>query len=137
MGVAIFMLVMADREQPMTADQIHIEQLEVFARVGVTDNERAAPQRLTFSVTVWPKTKFEESAEDISRTVNYSAVAVEVRNFARERSCKLIETLAADLAAYLLKSFPIDQVEIELRKFVLPEARYVSVRLSRTVSGLS
>jgi dihydroneopterin aldolase len=119
------------------ADQIHVEQLEVFARVGVTENERAAPQRLTFSVTVWPTTSFEKSADDIARTVNYSAIAVAVRDFARERSCKLIETLAAKLAAHLLEAFPISKVQIELRKFVLPEARHVSVRLVRNSAGNS
>jgi hypothetical protein len=29
-------------------DQIHIEQLEVFAHIGVPDEERSTPQRLTF-----------------------------------------------------------------------------------------
>ena len=28
-------------------DRIHIEQLEIHARVGVADSERAQPQRLT------------------------------------------------------------------------------------------
>ena len=33
-------------------DAIHIEQLELFARIGVTDDERERPQRLTVSITV-------------------------------------------------------------------------------------
>lgn len=120
------------QDQPAGSDQIHVEQLEIFARVGVTENERAAPQRLTFSITVWPHVRFEESEDDITRTVNYSAIAVAARDFARERSYKLIETLAANLAAHLLKTFPIDRVQIELRKFVLPEAQHVSVTVNRS-----
>ena len=34
------------------ADQIHIEQLEICARVGVPEKERATPQRLTVSITL-------------------------------------------------------------------------------------
>ena len=112
-------------------DQIHIEQLEVFARVGVTDPERATPQRLTLSITIWPNEQFEHLGDDITQTVNYSAVSVAAAEFVRERAVKLIETLASQLAAHLLKAFPIQKVRIELRKFVLPDAAHVSVTLTR------
>ena len=113
------------------ADQIHIEELEVFSRVGVTENERAAPQRLIFTITVWPTVSFDDLDDDISRTVNYSAIAAMAREFAREQSYKLIETLSRQLASRLLKEFPVNRVRIELRKFVLPEAKHVSVTLVR------
>jgi dihydroneopterin aldolase len=48
------------------------------------------------------------------------------------RSDKLIETLADRLAAHLLRLFLIQKIEIELRKFVLPDAEYVSVTVTRT-----
>jgi FolB domain-containing protein len=122
---ATFDLVMSEN------DQVHIEQLEVFARVGVTENERAKPQRLSLTITVWPKERFEDLQDDITRAVNYSAIAAASREFVREKSYRLIETLAAELAAHLQQQFPIEQVRIELRKFVVPEAQYVSVRLTR------
>ena len=112
-------------------DFIHIEQLEVFAFVGVTENERARPQRLTVSITVWPTLRFEELQDDISNAVNYSAVCATAREFVNARSDKLIETLAAELASRLLQTFPIHTVQIELRKFVLPDAQYASVTLTR------
>jgi dihydroneopterin aldolase len=112
-------------------DSIHIEQLEVFARVGVTENERAKPQRLTLTITLWPSEAFENLQDDITRTVNYSAVCVAVGDFARERPNKLIETLAAQLASHLLQVFPIRKVQIEMRKFVLPDAKHVSVTVTR------
>ena len=71
-------------------------------------------------------------ADHIERTVNYSAVAEETKNFVRDQSVNLIETLADQLANHLLKSFPIRQVTIELRKFVLQDAKYVSVTVTRT-----
>jgi dihydroneopterin aldolase len=47
---------------------------------------------------------------------------------------KLIETLAEGLASHLLKNFPIQKVTIELRKFPLQDAKYVSITVSRTAS---
>ncbi len=108
-------------------DCIHIEQLEVFARVGVTESERHNPQRLTLSITVWPKRAFEQLEDDIGQTANYSAVSAAARELLAGRSDRLIETLAARIADHLLRSFPVRKVKIELRKFVLPQAKHVAV----------
>jgi dihydroneopterin aldolase len=113
-------------------DKIHIEQLEVYTRVGVPQEERAKPQRLTVNISLWPYQQTSDLADHIGRTVNYSAVADETKNFLRDQSVKLIETLAERLANHLLKSFPIRKVTIELRKFVLQDVKYVSVTVTRS-----
>ena len=115
-------------------DEIHIEQLDVFTRVGVPEEERANPQRLTVSISFWSNQQTSDLADHIERTVNYSTVAEETKNFVRDQSVSLIETLAELLASHLLKSFPIQKVTIELRKFVLQDAKYVSVTVTRTAS---
>ena len=113
-------------------DEIHIEQLDVFTRVGVPEEERANPQRLTVSISFWPYQQTSDVADHIESTVNYSTVAEETKNFLRDQSLKLIETLAEVLASHLLKSFPIQKITIELRKFALEDAKYVSITLTRT-----
>jgi 7,8-dihydroneopterin aldolase/epimerase/oxygenase len=110
-------------------DRVHIEQLEVHGRVGVPDSERAKPQRLSLNVTLWPK--IAELHDDIANTVNYSAVAERVKDFIRRHDYKLIETLAEETAAHLLTQFSLSKVEVEVRKFVLPDANYVSVTAVR------
>jgi 7,8-dihydroneopterin aldolase/epimerase/oxygenase len=114
-------------------DEIHIEQLEVFTRIGVPEQERANPQKLTVSISLWPCRQSNDLADHIERAVNYSAVAEETKNFVRDQSVSLIETLADRLASHLLESFPIQKLTIELRKFALQDAKYVSVTVSRTV----
>jgi len=113
-------------------DEIHIEQLDVFTRIGVPEEERAKPQRLTVSISLWPYQQTSDLADHIERTVNYSAVAEATKNFVRDQSVSLIETLAERLASHLLKSFPIRKVTIELRKFALQDAKYVSITIIRT-----
>lgn len=112
-------------------DAIHIEQLEIYARVGVPENERSIPQRITVTITAWPNAGFRKMGDDIGATVNYSAIARVVRDVVHERRDSLIETLAENIAAELLKQFPVRRVRLELRKFVLPDAAYVSVTLVR------
>ena len=112
-------------------DEIHIEQLDVFTCVGVPEEERANPQRLTVSISFWPYQQPGDVADDIERAVNYSTVAEETKSFMQDQSVNLIETLADRLASHLLKIFPIQKVTIELRKFALPDARHVSVTITR------
>ena len=114
------------------SDRIHIEQLEVSTHIGVPDEERGAPQRLTVSISFWPYYEPGDLADKIENAVNYSAVAEETRNFARDQSVNLIETLADRLATHLLKCFRMHKVTIELRKFPFEDAKYVSVTLTRT-----
>ena len=112
-------------------DTIRVEQLEMFAHVGVPDKERDTPQRITVTVTAWPVASLHRLGDDISRTINYSAIACAVRDIVGERRDKLIETLAEKIAEHLLSKLPIRRVRIELRKFVLPDAAHVSVTLTR------
>jgi dihydroneopterin aldolase len=114
-----------------TDDCIHVEQLDVFARIGVTDNERAVPQRLSLSMTIWPRAGFDESNDEIANTVDYSAVCAAARDFVEAHSGRLIETLARNLAQEMLVRFPIRRITIQIRKFVVPNTKYVSVTLTR------
>jgi dihydroneopterin aldolase len=112
-------------------DEIHIEELEVLANIGVPDDERASGQRLTFNLTFWPMRPTTELNDDIARAVNYAAVCAEVRKFVGERRDKLIETLANKLAFHLLEMFEIRRITIELRKYILPAVEFVSVTVTR------
>jgi 7,8-dihydroneopterin aldolase/epimerase/oxygenase len=115
------------------ADRIHIEQLEISAHIGVPEKERAAPQRLTVSISLWPYDEARD-ADKIENTVNYSAVAEASKNFIRDQSVSLIETLADHVALHLLKTFPIQRITVEVRKFPLKDAKYVSATVTRTAS---
>ena len=113
-------------------DEIHIEQLDVFTRIGVPEEERTNPQKLTVSISFWPYNQTGDLADHIEQAVNYSTVAEETKNFVRDQSVSLVETLAERLASHLLKTFPIQKVTIELRKFALQDAEYVAVTVTRT-----
>ncbi|MEO8353095.1 MAG: dihydroneopterin aldolase [Chthoniobacteraceae bacterium] len=113
-------------------DAIRIERLELSAHLGVPDDERADPQRLTVSVTLFPKTDFRDLGDDISRTIDYFEVCQRLKAEAASRPRRLLETLAEDLAARLLRDFPLTSVELELRKFILPDTAHVAAIIRRT-----
>jgi len=124
---------MPNEPNPLS-DQIHIEQLEISTRIGVLENERATPQRLTVSISFWPYYDQRDMGDKIDNAINYSIVAEETKNFVRDQSTNLIETLADRLATHLVKTFRIQRVTVELRKFPLDDAKHVSVTVTRTAS---
>jgi FolB domain-containing protein len=111
--------------------EIHISHLELMACIGVPDQERENPQRLTMSFTIWPMLDGTHLEDDISRTVNYAAVCAETKKFVQGRCDRLIETLADAVARHLLEAFEIRRITVELRKFILPEVEFVSVTVTR------
>jgi dihydroneopterin aldolase len=76
------------------ADRIRIEQLELHARTGVTEEEPSKPQRIIVNLTIWPKMGFDQMKDDMGRTVNYVELCRSVREFIDQRTFSLIETLS-------------------------------------------
>jgi dihydroneopterin aldolase len=114
------------------SDLIRVADLEVFSRIGVPDEERLEPQRLLVSLEMRVESISEAAkSDDLLLTVNYYQVAQRVKTLAATGERKLIETLAEELATVLLKEFQIGKLTVEIKKFVLPEAQYVSVRIER------
>jgi 7,8-dihydroneopterin aldolase/epimerase/oxygenase len=113
------------------SDEIHIEQLEVSSVIGVSEHERKTPQRLTINISFWPRRQTRDMADKIGHTINYAIVAEEIQQFVQDQAVNLIETLADGLAAHLLKNFPIQKITVEIRKFPLEHAKYVSAIVTR------
>ena len=116
---------------PQTPDQILISRLELSTRIGATEAERSEPQRLLISIVLEPARSFGEMRDRLGLTVDYAEVALLVKAHAAAGERTLIETLAEEIAALVLRRFAINAVEIELRKFFMPDAEFTGVRLRR------
>ena len=114
--------------------KISIVDLEVFYRVGVPDAERAQPQRLLITVEMESDFSASAKSDSIIDTIDYFAVTQTLLKFGDGREWKLIEKLAADIAAAILSGFKPQSVTVEVKKFIIPQAKFVSVSLSKSRS---
>jgi len=113
-------------------DRIIISDLEAFYHVGTTEAERAKPQRLLFTVELSHDFKSAAHNDNLADTIDYDAVSKRLLRFGDGCHWELIETLAVDVAGMILEDFSPQAVSVEVKKFVIPQARYVAVKVTRT-----
>jgi dihydroneopterin aldolase/2-amino-4-hydroxy-6-hydroxymethyldihydropteridine diphosphokinase len=113
------------------SEWIEIKELAVIARIGVPAEERRKRQELHIDVRYQIEASFKNLGDRFDATVDYSAVAKEVENVVSQNECQLVETLVAEIADHLMKRFPMERVEVEVKKFALANASCVGVRSTR------
>ena len=107
--------------------KITIVDLEVYYCVGVTDEERAKPQRLLLTVDMSLDFSSASVSDRIERTIDYQEVVDELLKFGEGRSWKLLEKLVANIAEKILAEYKPQSVLVEAKKFSIPQARFISV----------
>lgn len=117
----------------MMPDQIEIRRLKVSTHIGVPDEERAEEQTLLLTIRMTPVRGFGDLGDDISLTTDYYAVSLEVEALAAAKPRRLIETLAVEVADYLLANHPLKHVAVTIEKHILPNTDCVAVHVERKI----
>jgi 7,8-dihydroneopterin aldolase/epimerase/oxygenase len=112
--------------------KITIVDLEVHYCVGVTDEERANPQRLLLTVDMSFDFSSAAVSDRIERTINYQTVVDDLLKFGEGRSWKLLEKLVYNVAERIIDEYKPQAVLVEAKKFSIPQARFISVSTGKT-----
>ncbi len=114
-------------------DSITLEDIEIWTRIGVPEEERAVEQRLLVSVELFSDLAPAAKADDVGKGIDYDAVTVALRDLAGGAPRKTMERFVEDAAAMILKAFkPAGGVKVSAQKFVLPGVKAVHVTVFRT-----
>ncbi len=109
-------------------DRIRITGLELMCHIGVPEEERQQPQRLTANIELIAPTPFAELGEDLARTIDYDALSRRLTELAESDSnTRLIETLADRLARCCVDEFGAPEATVEVVKYILPNVEACSV----------
>src|SRR5689334_6350742 len=111
--------------------RISIVDLETQFCVGVSDAERAKPQRLLLTLEMNLDFTAAATSDRVERSINYQNVVDDLLKFGEGRNWKLIEKLAVNIADAILVRYKPDSVMVEVKKFIIPQARFVSVSVMR------
>ncbi|MPZ52000.1 MAG: dihydroneopterin aldolase [Acidimicrobiia bacterium] len=100
-------------------DRIVITGLEVFAHHGVLAHEKTTGQRFLVDLTIHTDTRDAADGDDLTKTVDYGAIADEVSELVSSTRFDLIETVAHHVAKAVLTHTRVSAVDVTIHK---PEA---------------
>lgn len=105
----------------MQSDSILISGLEFYGYHGASDQEQTVGHRYQVDVRLTVDTRAAGASDRLSDTVNYSRVAKRLLEVGTQEQYRLLETLAARMAAGVFADFPaVEALTLRVQKMVPP-----------------
>lgn len=117
----------------MSADALRIKGLRVRARLGVTEEERAAPREVRIDIDIECDLERAARSDELGDTVDYGRVLATVADAVEGGESKLLEHLAHRVASVVTGFEGVRRVTVEVSKSppVEQEVEAVAVRIER------
>lgn len=122
------------------SDLIEVRGLKLKGRIGVTVEERSAPQPITISVALRCDIRLASATDDLSATLDYDAIVRRIATLVAEDGFSLIETLADRIARLLLEDSRVNDCWVRVAKTHAPlseDVDEVAVEISRSRDDLA
>ncbi len=110
----------------MIADHIRLNDIVLFAHLGVTQAERDVGQRIHIQADLMLNLSAAGASDALADTISYELVYRHIQAVVDASRFKLMEALAAHLVNEILEAFPVDRVRIMVRKPNVPFAGSLS-----------
>ena len=112
-------------------DKLIIKDLVVEALVGVYEWEQQRPQNLWIDLELSIDAAAAAQHDDVATALDYGRLVTVVKQHMQRKKFRLVETVAEELAAVILKEFATPEVTIRVKKRSLPSIEYAAVELTR------
>lgn len=116
-------------------DTVYLHGLKCEAKIGVWSWEKHLKQTLVLDIDIGTDIGAAAASDALADAVNYQRLAERVSELAADSECELLETLAEDIAAMILKEFAVAWVRIKLDKgSAVKNVKNVGVMIERSQS---
>ena len=113
------------------SDRIVVTNWNVSCRVGHSAAERAYPQLILVSMEITTPLRRAGQSDRLAHTVDYDVVLKQLRARLVSRTYNLLETVAEDAAALLLRIVGVRAVRVRVTKKIYADAEAVGVEIFR------
>lgn len=114
---------------------LDLGSLELMMRIGVSDEERATPQKILIKINLDVSHMLTSiSDDDINSTICYDTLLNKIYEYVIQKEFKLIETLALEVNSFIKKQFPFIKNSVKVIKW--PKVNNLAGSVSFTVSDL-
>lgn len=122
----------------MNLDKILIKDLLAHGIIGITDEERAAPQDILINIVLYADISAAAQYDTIDDCVNYATLAKLIRSYAEKAARHTVEALATDIAQICLKDQRVLKVSVRVEKpGAVKYTGSVGVEIERDASSIS
>jgi dihydroneopterin aldolase len=105
-------------------DWLRLRGIEAYGHLGVTQKEREMGQRIEADIEIAYTREEKRRPDSIDAFVDYEELSRLVRGQIAMARCRLLETLAEEIALALLAEFDPPRVKVRLRKLHVPVADF-------------
>ena len=113
-------------------DTIFIRDLQVSMIIGILPHEREQPQTVILNIDITTDTAQAGGSDDLSASIDYAALADQIKDHCATHQPLTVEALAEDLAALCLAHPRAAAVRIQVEKpQAVPDTRSVGVSIQR------
>ena len=113
-------------------DRVVIEELTVFAQIGVYDWEQQIKQKLVFDLEMAWDCKQSAETDDVAYCLNYAEVSQVIIDYVESKPFLLIERVAYEVADLLESRYQLQGLKMKLSKpKAVAQARNVGVLIVR------
>ena len=113
-------------------DRVFIEELTVFAQIGVYDWEQQIKQKLVFDLEMAWDCKQAAETDYVAYCLNYAEVSQVIIDYVESKPFLLIERVAYEVADLLESRYQLQGLKIKLSKpKAVAQARNVGVLIVR------
>lgn len=105
-------------------------------RIGVSAEERSVPQVVVVDVEATTDLQAASDSDDLSDTVDYGTLTVEIAKLVRDHEARLLERLAGAIARLVLDVAGVERVRVQVAKEAPPleeDLDVVAVRIERSL----
>lgn len=117
----------APRSRGDSYDWLRLTGIQAYGHLGVTSKERDLGQRVEADVEIAYEPSARRRPDSLEAFVDYEEVGRMVRSQIEMSRCKLIETLAEEVALSLVEEFGAPRVRVRLRKLHVPVSGFTGI----------
>ncbi len=103
-------------KKAQTLSSIHVEGINLWAHVGVLEEERLLGQPFVLDFIIWLDVEEAALKDDISKTADYRLAVTSIQKIAFEINCKTIEHFSEQLLDQLEFLYGSAPMQIILKK---------------------
>lgn len=115
-------------------DRIILKGLQFYGYHGVTESERQVGQKYEIDAELTCDLSLAGVADELAHTIDYGQVVNLIVEIGTERSFQLIEALTETVASAILDQFPVQEVQLDVKKLFPPivhQLTYAGIRIRR------